>query len=112
MSFPRFIRPWLLAAGALLGAACYGQTVERGNLPEGLRERLATMSPEEKQQLREQVKAQWQQMSPAERASLREKVQALQNLSPEDRQKLRKDLLQAIDAGRSPGQQAPADQAR
>lgn len=102
MWFYRCLRPLLLTAGVLSSSASMAQSPEGSNLVEVVRQRMATMSPEEKQQLREQVKAQWQQLPPAEKASAQQKVQSLQSLPPDERQKLRNDLLQILNNSRAP----------
>lgn len=92
----------LMATGVFLAGSALSQTTDRDALAATLRERLANMSPEEKQKLREQVRSQWQQLSPADQASLQQKLSELQNMSPAERQKLRSDLQQAFSEGRLP----------
>ena len=102
MWFYRCLRPLLLITAALSSSASMAQSPERGNLVDVVRQHMATMSPEEKQQLREQVKAQWQALPAAEKASAQQKMQSLQSLPPDERQKLRNDLLQVLNSGRTP----------
>ena len=79
---------WLMAAGLCLGAV--GSLHAQTGLVAWEAGPLAALSPEEREQMRDQIRQQWQSKTPEERQRLREEFREKREaMSPEQRQQFR-----------------------
>ncbi len=60
--------------------------------PQPWSQRLAGLSPEQRQQMREQIREQWQNRPPEDRQRMREEFHDQREFRREDRQRLREDV--------------------
>jgi hypothetical protein len=67
--------------------------------PQPWRERLAGLSPEQRQQMREQIREQWQNRPPEDRQRMREEFRDQREFRREDRQRLREDVREHSGSG-------------